>query len=866
MKRKTKLDRNAVDTLILIAVIIALFILAFFQIRSAIWKRSMRRMEEGVETVMEEITSKLDRDSAILNATADIIAAANPEDADGLDVDTALKTIRLASPLFSTMNLRILLENNMVLTAEGRISNVAKVDSIFFEEEAPLGEHVSNRARSVVMDSYVLRHYVPIQIDGRTVALAYGVTYLNDLAKTLNIANIYNSTADIYIIDTRSGDFIMDTAHPHLGNIDDFSQENDPERETKGGTSWDEYNADIMDQGTGYVVYRTDETDGWEYMYYAPSGVNQWSIAVSVPEKEAFSSVFAARDIFFLIGVLMCLAVAIYYMVIHRKAQRAMDAAVERAVLEEKLKKAEAAERAKTTFLSNMSHDIRTPMNAIIGFTTLAETNIDNKSRVQEYLAKIMSSSNHLLSLINDVLDMSRIESGKLHIEEKPCSISDIFRDMRNIIQTQMQAKQLDFFMDTLDVTDEDIYCDKLHLNQVLLNLLSNAIKFTPAGGSVSMLIRQKPGAPHGYGSYEIRVKDTGIGMSQKFAEHIFEPFERERTSTVSGIQGTGLGMAITKSIVSNMGGDIEVHSEQGKGTEFVIDLQFRLQSETKQVEVIRELFGLRGLVVDDNFSTCDSVTKMLTQIGMRAEWSMHGKEAVLRAKQAAELGDAYYTYIVDWALPDLNGIEVVRQIRAIAGQNVPIIILTAYDWAAIEQEARDAGVTAFCNKPIFLSDLREILMTALGRMDAPPQANIIPDPVEELKGKHILLVEDNELNQEIARELLEESGFTVSTASDGSAAVDIMTDAKAGDYDLILMDIQMPRMNGYEASRAIRALPDKAVASIPIVAMTANAFQEDRQNALDAGMNDHVAKPIDVDALLQVLTEQLSKPADGEK
>ena len=866
MKRKTKQDRNAVDTLVLIAVITVLFILAFFQIRSAIWERSMGRMEEGVNTVMEEITSKLDRDSAILNATADIIAAANPDGAKGLDIETARETIRLAAPLFSTMNLRVLLDDDMVLTADGRISSVAKVDAISFEQEAPLGEHVSNRARSVVRDSFVLRHYVPVQIDGKTVALVYGVTYLDDLADTLNIANIYNSTANIYIIDTRSGDFIMDTFHPHLGNISDYSLENEPDRETKGNADWDEYTADIMDQGTGYVVYRTDATDGWEYMYYAPSGINQWSIAVAVPEKEAFSSVFAAREIFFLIGVLMVLAVAIYYVVIHRKAQRAMDEAVEKAVLEEKLKKAEAAERAKTTFLSNMSHDIRTPMNAIIGFTTLAETNIDNKSRVQEYLAKIMSSSNHLLSLINDVLDMSRIESGKLHIEEKPCSISDIFRDMRNIIQNQMQAKQLDFFMDTLDVADEDIYCDKLHLNQVLLNLLSNAIKFTPAGGSVSMLIRQKPGAPHGYGSYEIRVKDTGIGMSPEFAEHIFEPFERERTSTVSGIQGTGLGMAITKSIVNAMGGTIGVHSEQGKGTEFVIQLQFRLQSETKQIEVIRELFGLRGLVVDDNFSTCDSVTKMLTQIGMRAEWSMHGKEAVLRAKQAAEMGDAYYTYIVDWSLPDLSGIEVVRQIRAVAGQNVPIIILTAYDWTAIEQEARDAGVTAFCNKPIFLSDLRDILMTALGKMDAPPPAAIIPDPVEELKGKHILLVEDNELNQEIARELLEESGFKVSTASDGTAAVDIMSNAKPGDYDLILMDIQMPRMNGYEASRAIRALPDKAVNSIPIVAMTANAFQEDRQNALDAGMNDHVAKPIDVDALLQVLTEQLSKPAGEEK
>ncbi len=554
----------------------------------------------------------------------------------------------------------------------------------------------------------------------------------------------------------------------------------------------------------------------------------------------------------------MLLALVMYYLFIYISYKRNLKDVVERAVLEEKLKKAEAAEKAKSTFLSNMSHDIRTPMNAIIGFTTLAETNIDNKARVQEYLAKILSSSNHLLSLINDILDMSRIESGKLNIEEKPCSISDIFKDMRNIIQTQMQAKQLNFFMDTMDVVDEDIYCDKLHVNQVLLNLLSNAIKFTPAGGSVSLVIRQKPGAPSGYGEYEIRVKDTGIGMDAEFVKRIFEPFERERTSTVSGIQGTGLGMAITKNIIDTMGGTIAVETEQGKGTEFIITFNFRLQNNDKKVSHIQELSGVRGLVVDDNFTTCDSVTKMLTQIGMRAEWSMHGKEAVLRAKQAVEMGDEFFTYIIDWALPDLSGLEVVRQIRKIVGERVPIIILTAYDWTAFEEEALKAGVTAFCNKPIFLSELRDTLISVLGKTGAPETAQVKSNPIDHLKGARLLLVEDNELNREIAQELLEENGFAIETAVNGRIAVDMIKDAEPNRYDLVLMDVQMPVMDGYAAARAIRALDDPEKANIPIIAMTANAFDEDRRQAFESGMNDHVPKPINIDNLIQVMIKYL--------
>ena len=837
-------------TVILIAVMVVLLAISYFFISSTIKERSLGRLEEGVNTVITEIRAKLARDSRILNATADILSAA-----DEFDEESTLELMTTVGPLLETMRIRVLLPTETILSADGAVIDASQVDDLSFAAESKLGEHISNRAYSAYYGTPVLRHFVPVVRDGETVAVLYGVTILRDLPKTINIDNIYNASAQVLMLDTRNGDLLMDTRHGELGSLSDLATG----RRTKGGATWESFTRDILALGTGYVIFRGEDTDGWEYLYYAPAGVNEWAIGVSVPEREAFSSVYAVRNICVLLGVILLVAFTAYYAIMRIQAKRGTAHAVERAVLEEKLHKAEAAERAKTAFLSNMSHDIRTPMNAIIGFTTLAEANLDNTQRVQEYLRKIMSSSNHLLSLINDVLDMSRIESGKLNIEEKACSISDIFRDMRNIIQTQMQSKQLNFFMDTVDVVDEDIWCDKLHLNQVLLNLLSNAIKFTPPGGAVSMTIRQKPGSPKGYGAYEIRVKDTGIGMSQDFAKRIFEPFERERTSTVSGIQGTGLGMAITKSIVDAMGGAIELETQQGKGTEFIIDLTFRLQSETKRVEAIRELMGLRALVVDDSFSTCDSVTKMLTQIGMRAEWTLHGREAILRARQAVEMADMFYAYIIDWALPDLSGLEVVRQIRALVGEETPIIIVTAYDWTAFEDEAKKAGVTAFCNKPIFLSELRDTLVAALGKAELPPPQSVVDrEAARGLQGKRLLLAEDNELNREIAQELLEEAGFTVETAEDGAKAVDMVRHSTPGYYALILMDIQMPHMNGYDAARAIRALPDESLSKIPIVAMTANAFDEDRRAALDAGMNAHVPKPINVEKLMSVIRSLL--------
>ena len=525
--------------------------------------------------------------------------------------------------------------------------------------------------------------------------------------------------------------------------------------------------------------------------------------------------------------------------------------------LSEAVRAAETANRAKSTFLSNMSHDIRTPMNAIIGFTTLAVSNIDDKKRVRDYLGKIISSSNHLLSLINDILDMSRIESGKIHLEETQVSLADVLHDLKTIISGQIYAKQLDLYMDAMDVTNEDVYCDKTRLNQVLLNLLSNAVKFTPAGGTVSVRLKQFPGAVKGSGLYEIRVKDNGIGMSQEFVKKLFSPFERERTSTVSRTQGTGLGMAITKNIVDMMGGTIEVQTEQDKGTEFIVRLPFRIQAEQHHTEKIAELEGLKALVVDDDFNTCDSVTKMLVRIGMRSEWTLSGKEAVLRARQSMELGDAFHAYIIDWRLPDMNGIEVTRQIRSL-GDDTPIIILTAYDWSDIEVEARAAGVTAFCAKPLFMSDIRDTLMTVIGQMQAEAEDTSFPAAGSDFRGKCILLVEDNELNSEITVEILNGYGCQVDTAENGAEAVEKIKNSKLGNYDLVLMDVQMPVMNGYEATKQIRALNDPVLAGITIIAMTANAFDEDRRKALECGMDGFLTKPIVIEELMDILQKNL--------
>ena len=520
-------------------------------------------------------------------------------------------------------------------------------------------------------------------------------------------------------------------------------------------------------------------------------------------------------------------------------------------VLKEALAVANHASQAKTTFLNSMSHDIRTPMNAIIGFTSLAAAHIDNRDAVADYLKKITVSSNHLLSLINDVLDMSRIESGRTKLEEKEVSLPQVLHDLRSIVQSNIQAKQLDFFVDIQDVIHENVMVDKLRLNQVLLNILGNAIKFTPSGGTISLRVIETPCPRQGYAEYEFRIKDTGIGMSPEYQRHIFEPFTREETATISGIQGSGLGMAITKNIVDIMNGAIAVNSEMGKGTEFTVILDLKKVGEPVCQEAIPELQNMHALVADDDFNTCSSVSKMLTTIGMRPEWTTSGKEAVLRTRYAKEAGDEFHAFIIDWLMPDMNGIEVVRRIRSEVGESTPIIILTAYDWAGIEDEAREAGVTGFCSKPLFLSELRDVLSRPFRKVEKKEEEKV---DSSAFVGKRILLAEDNELNQELAEAILTEYGFLVDIAGDGVKALEKLTSHEAGYYDVLITDIQMPVMNGYDLSRNVRSLDDTVKSNIPILALTANAFEEDRQLALAAQMNGHLSKPIDVEEMLRTI------------
>lgn len=712
----------------------------------------------------------------------------------------------------------------------------------------------------------------PIKVDGIEYTYLVARTDIDSLQDGIKI-DCYDGKGKIRIVDTDGSYIVKGDRNRNPQETDNFF---DAARMALPSGWTLEKLHDKLDKREAFQTEWRDEKGEKYLASVIPMSATPWFFIMRAPISVFMKQSKSLLSVIMMFMVSSLAVVAAAGFVIFKWTTRMLQ--IERRhrqTLSHALSLADQASKAKTTFLNNMSHDMRTPMNAIIGYTALALSHLSSKERVKDYLSKISQSSDHLLSLINDVLDMSRIEAGKVNIEEKPESLKDILYHLRNIVLSDIHSKSLDLFIDTVDITDENIICDRLHLTQILLNLMGNAMKFTPAGGTVSLKVTQvktddgTKDASNGRSAvYEFRVRDTGIGMSREFVTKVFEPFSRERNTTVSGIEGTGLGLSITRNLVDMMGGTISLKSEKGKGSEFNVTLKFRLHGKESKIEKIPELEDARALVVDDDVESCQGLSLMLRSMGIRSEWTVRGLEAVVRVEEAEKLGDPYKLYLVDWLMPDINGIELARRIRRTSRS--PIVMLSAYDWADMEGEARKAGVTDFMSKPLFATDVREVLVRLYAPQKAKSNAPKTNDAEHILSGSNgqeagagerLLLVEDNELNREIATEILQGAGFEVDAAPDGTDAVSIMQRAVPGQYAAILMDVQMPEMDGYEATRRIRALDDPLVASVPIIALTANVFEEDKEKAFSAGMDEYMCKPISPNALIKTLQQIVSKP-----
>ena len=670
--------------------------------------------------------------------------------------------------------------------------------------------------------------------------------------------SLENEEALVYsFIIRKNGDFVVRNSAAVRANY--FDRVRALYEKTDGRTP-EEYISELqaaMQAGKDYSAMIQYEGER-RHMYASSLPNSVWYLVTLMPYGALNESVeslggrsMSAAAIACLAILLSLLVLFLRYFTLNRAQVRELEEARQSA--EEAQQAAEHASKAKSEFLSNMSHDIRTPMNAIVGMTAIATAHIDDSQQVQNCLKKITMSSRHLLGLINDVLDMSKIESGKMTLNEELVSLREVMDSIVSIVQPQVRAKHQKFNISIYNITAENVHCDSVRLNQVLLNLLSNAIKFTPEGGSIEVTLHEEE-SPKGeeYVRISINVKDTGIGMSEEFRQHIFESFSREDNKRIHRTEGTGLGMAITKYIVDAMGGEIEVESQQGVGTEFHVVLDLKKAEEQLEDMILPDWIML---VVDDDRQLCESTVESLRSIGIRAEWVLDGEEAVRMASQHHKEHKDYHVILLDWKLPDMDGIQTARELRRQLGEDVPILLMSAYDCSEIEDEARAAGISGFLMKPLFRSSLFYGLKPYMGDEEAP----VVPEEKgPEFHDRRILIAEDNELNWEIANELLHDLGLELEWAENGEVCAQMFRQSAPGYYDAILMDIRMPVMDGYEATGAIRAM-DRPDASLPIIAMTADAYSDDIQRCLSRGMNAHVAKPIDIDEVTRVLKRYLN-------
>lgn len=669
---------------------------------------------------------------------------------------------------------------------------------------------------------------------------------LSELSERFSLS-FYNNSGFSYVVN-KDGEILIRSQHrnsnrtfQNLFDIVDL-QGNDPQ-------AVNSFRDSLKNGRRGVAQFRYQKED-YVFCYVPMENTPGWYVVSIVPDRvimEQADNIIRHSQLFFFLILCSTFIMAAFIIVYRNSTRQVLQAE------EEARKAAESANLAKSRFLSNMSHDIRTPMNAIIGMTKLASDHIEEPEKVREYLKNISQSGQLLVGLINDILDMSKIESGKMVLNDDTASLEEVLTNLVHIIQPSVESKHLHFDIRLHGIKHETLRFDKLRLNQVLINLLSNAVKFTPENGSVVVDVTETPSVKDNHAHFTFRVADDGIGMSLEFLEHIFDSFTREQDNRVNQIEGTGLGMAITKMIVDMMGGTITVESEPGVGSVFLIDLDFLLDEEIRGELPL--LHGIRVLVADDESATCLSAKDFLNDLGADADITESGKEAVQLAYTAHARGEDYSMVLLDWRMPDLNGLEAARQIRLRIGEEVPLIIVSAYDWASIESQAIEAGVNGFIQKPFFKSTLYHCIRQNILHEES---LTVRKSGDPKLSGRCILLTEDNDFNREIAQELLERAGAKVENACNGQECVELFIQSPVNYYDLILMDVQMPIMNGYEATRRIRSLDRPDASTIPIFAMTADAFAEDIEAAKQAGMNSHLAKPLDIPGMMQEIRRYL--------
>lgn len=744
-------------------------------------------------------------------------------------------------------------------------------NSLLKNGETKVAVATSSAADGAVIDNGIILIGVPTENgyamrNGKKSAALIGGLNNDEIVNMLSEKNTDGSTSqkyDTHIIrrgnnvnDPNSGTYVMhtnesgDTDHDHSGYTNYFEQ-------IKGsfGLKDDEADALISTMKSKMLNSQTYSTvinsTSRKHMYCERLNHSEWYLITVMEYTELDGIVRGLSKTWtgFTVGacaVILAIMVVIFGIYYYMNKQNLKQ-------LEEAKQSAEEANKAKSDFLSNMSHDIRTPMNAIVGMTAIATANMDDREQVANCLKKISLSSRHLLGLINDVLDMSKIESGKMTLNMEELSLSEVVESIATIIQPQIKIKKQHFDIYVHDIAAEKVYCDSVRLNQVLLNLLSNAYKFTPEDGKIELALWQE-GSPKGehYVRTHITVQDSGIGMSEEFQKKIFESFSREDSARVHKTEGTGLGMSITKYIIDSMHGTIEVESKPGKGTKFHVCIDLEI-AETEEIDML--LPEWRMLVVDDDQLLCDTTVASLASIGVKAESTLDGESAIKMAVEAHDSGRKYDIILLDWKLPGIDGIETARRMHAKLGPNIPILLISAYDWSEIEDDARAAGISGFISKPLFKSTLFYGLRQ-FTEVTHEAAVNMEPKKKEiSLEGKRLLIAEDNDLNWEIAELLLTSIGLIVEHAENGQICVDKLLAAKPGTYDAILMDIRMPVMNGIEATTVIRGLK-KDYNKIPIIAMTADAFSEDIQKCLDCGMNAHIAKPIDLETIKNTLAK----------